>query len=760
MPALNSQITQRATSNGSPTDIDRPDAAELSGHQTLAFQPSKRDPRLIHDGVLYTQKTSDGNWEVRWQAIKPQDFVNSDVKLGTSATNLSPEQLGKQYAEKLTTDDLKLKTIPLSMAYGQTDAGFTSQVYSVQRPLGEIDKNGNVVTDKKTGKPLTYTESHHFQIRVARQANGTMTVYALIPSAGGAIRKYPISEAELKSFGVQHTHNGGLDTYPQPTPQASGDIYGAVEKRVAIGLEKLHAKGMITVDGKAADIQKENAETLEKLRILFDVITVVIPSAKFVGKSISTVLNLRKLQLARVLTVAESKALKAAEARIVVMIAGGTTGLSGWILFVDEKGFDQTMKLLATGKTDNLSKDAKGLVQLLNWTLGGASISTFVSDKAKDITAWSAAEGLKTGRKAWMSFVDPRCWTTAKATASGVSPAVLEKYKGVLDWIGNNLDEVVDANSKLNVPSQVIRNLNLPVMAKIPKAGAGATAVEIAAEKASLNAALADSMSGDGMWKLLTSKPLLGTFFVTASMGNKAATFGAYTRLMVGRASLSAPANVLIQNMGSLLMNGSLSINWIQLGAAMVGSSIRSMGTPGAWEASTISGKVLQYGASSVAAFFTQWGIKAVTNGMVKSKNGLEVKTLQIIGNVNQAANAMFVYATQLAASKNASPATVKLVDAYAAQLKGLLTELQSDKTNDKRAQEKAKALDAWLDTAENGSTRRKLLNSIPLEVTGLEQKQLLEQVRVANQLPGGTLQNLGIAPQFDRYMDPKASKE
>jgi hypothetical protein len=724
-------------------DFQEPKLARGKKSQSPAYY--YKDLSTVHDGRLYARQREDGKWALHWQANKATDFAKPDVLVLISDNRLSAQQISANYPSQI-------KKIPqLSGAkmnpYGVNPWDGASALVKITRKNPSYDPTlGQIVANV-----AWYVETHRFKIkelqtefrgyedhRFARKPIKTMAIE--VKTSGGTTRTYPIEPALLVRAGIT-----------LPYPLSDGSVAAEKRKsefnsRVSDLVQNLHARGYISLDGSVVDLEAEGKKTIERLAQLAN-LGFLFFGTKKLRTAISDQRTLTRIQthngktlfkwLKKVeLSPAQKLALRKANGTIALYTAGAGLGATYYAMYIPEKYFDKATAALAQGKSiEALDHSSKGVLQLLNWTVGSGTISAELSGLHIAAGKYFAAGALtksSLSKVNWGMFIDPRNWNSSAIAKMNIHPSTLKKYEPVLDWIKHNLDTAVTKTGQLKVPEDVVARLG------------------VASIKNSND--LVKAMIADDFWRAFVSKPVFGTPLVFASTTSKKQTINAYTQLILSRAAVSIPSSMFTQSVNSLAMGGSLSINPDQVIGTFVGSAIRSIGGPGSWVAPNIKGAIGSYAMSSTLGLIGQLSTGVLLKSL-KSSKPMSVSALQVQGNVQQASIAIAIWLHQ-AKTNGSNPNELALVEAYAKALTPLFLAFSDGNFSEARTKKQVLAVESWLNTNIDGQSRREQLNALPLEVKTVEQKHFLEQVRVRNKLESSnSLAEIGVAPEFSKFI-------
>jgi hypothetical protein len=532
---------------------------------------------------------------------------------------------------------------------------------------------------------------------------------------------------------------------------------------IDVNLAQMHANGKFAVDATSrtgfvrtpTEAKADQKKIEEYANFLLNVADVafLFSAGKGLWTAARTYLKFNSvLKAGRVLTAAEQASKKAAEAVLVGYGIGAVAGGSSYGLFVKRKYWDEATAAIASGKSvESLSAGAKALLQLMNWTLGAGKTSA-------DVALWNVATGRNlatvnlSGTAAswqkgwnWGMFVDVRSFTNKNIlTVFGreTGQKMIEKYGPVLEWMTNPANKPLDAAGKLVVPAEVLARAGFAD-----------------------NPALVADMMKSGFWRVFSSAPVLGTPLRVAWTSSKSGTASSYLQLGLTRSVAGMGVNLFWQSVNGLVLNNDVNINFVQLTGSGVSGPFRAMGAPGAWLAE-IGGRFVSYGLSSAAAFFVAWGwrdfwkLRAQVNPAEKdlTKVTFSVAQLQILSRANTATNAMRTLMVALDKNTTSAPQDKKLLAEYMNKLADL--SVASKET----LEVKAKALDAWLDSAYiSGTSRRQAINNFRLDWEpglALAVKAKTQSGAIVNGTFTGSFQDLGIAPIFSKVIPIKAQNE
>jgi hypothetical protein len=163
-----------------------------------------------------------------------------------------------------------------------------------------------------------------------------------------------------------------------------------------------------------------------------------------------------------------------------------------------------------------------------------------------------------------------------------------------------------------------------------------------------------------------------------------------------------------------------------------------------------------------VGSLIVQASTGTIVNGL-KSGAKMSHTTGQILGNVNQAINAMTHLAPQIADGRVKLTANQKLLlNEYSKRLAVMAEEFKNNlgPNLDQRATDLAVALDNWLDSSNEGVSVRSKLNSISFKSISPEHRQFIESVCIKNSIPySESMKALGLVPDFGSFWHPEGLK-
>jgi hypothetical protein len=442
------------------------------------------------------------------------------------------------------------------------------------------------------------------------------------------------------------------------------------------------------------------------------------------------------------LSAVQTGALKKSEATLTAHWVGAMAGGASYTLFIDQKHWDEAYSALAAGKPlDALSNGGKAALTLLNWTLVPGSISDNVAQANVKFGKYLMDRTLSGGKLKglnWGMFINPKAWNEAnilRVMGQAKGQQIVQKYRPVLhemQALQAAGEPVVTSTGQLRVSAAAIRDAGFD----------------------SLNS-LVKSLTADGFWRVFAVKPLLNSPFVLASNSSPLATANSYLQLAASRGGTAVGANLALQSLNGLGVNGSISLNWNQTVAAMFAGSIRSSGAPGAW-AGEFQQRLVSYTMSSTAAFLGSWWLRGILQARGKSEESYSPEQLRVMGNANQALNGVALLLRAYDDAGVDPPEGIfNKVKSKAAHLRGVgETYLQRlhdvlSAVDEKQMLAKARDLDRWLDEpiAERGLTRRKRLDQITIPQTLAERMQKVPAARDLYRT--GTMVDFGLAPRF-----------
>jgi hypothetical protein len=605
---------------------------------------------------------------------------------------------------------------------------------SIDNSFSVLRQDPQGMNDAK-GKPETFTTHHDFKWRrgnLKDQTSGLMRpVYEIETTGLNGLKRKQYIDVALADKYVLDKVNGG---------KQSGTVIVATNPKVRSLLPRLNQEGSLVVDTTKAKSKDDRIhdQTLSILATTLEIVGNVLGA-----KQIRTNLSIRKTLLEKqaigTLTAAEEKQLTLARANLTTITTGAVTGGMNWALFSDKSSFDEA----------GMSEGGKSALNLLTWTNGAGYLSTFMAGKNIGIAENMLKSKLKNGGGLnWGFFSNPTTWTAAALEKAGLGAAA-KTFAPFLEYIATKKPaEWLTQKGAINIADDVI---------------AGWGMKDAAGNSIANKAQLADALVGSKIWRSFINFPIGGTPFVIAQNGGIRSTASSYVQLMLSRGMTSLPANLLFQSVSSLAMNGSLKINWTSAGAAFLGGNVRSLGAPGAWIASTIPDRLKSYGLSSFGSFVTQYLTGQYVNGLQKGAS-MSHTTVQILGNINQAYNAMVHLSPQIADGRVKLTASQKaLLNEYSQRLEAIASEFKNNKgaNIDQRATDMGVSLDTWLDTKVEGASIRSKLEAIDFKPTSDAHRQFIESICIKNNIPyRETMKSLGITPGFTSFEHPEVLKK